>query len=273
MTLGENKKTLNRIQQSDIDANGHFKVPDGIILIRHCAAIEVKELLKSIDLNEVTTIGDMAFDGCVNLERVEGTPSAVGFRSFNDCEKLTSFDFSNVSKIDISAFSRCGFVEVFLPAAKQIPAKCFGDCKNLEKVVGSPVHIGPNAFSKCEKLTEFDFSNTTSIEGSAFFESGLKEAVIPTVKNITTGAFARCGNLEKVVCTPKLVDDSAFLGCTKLTDFDFSGVEVIYANSFKDSGLRNAVTENDEVVRISHNGYEATFAKTHNRSCAKRVVV
>lgn len=98
----------------------------------------------------------------------------------------------------------------------------------------------------------------------AFSEnSGIEELYIPdSVVDIATGAFRDCTNLKKVKmsssvkliasyafynCTAleeftwnsdiKLIADYAFYNCRALKNFNFAGVELVYPNSFKSSGV------------------------------------
>lgn len=93
--------------------------------------------------------------------------------------------------------------------------------------------------------------------------NGIEELYIPdSVLDIATGSFAGCANLKKVRmssnvkliasyafydCTSleeftwnsdvKLIADYAFYNCKALKNFDFAGVELVYPNSFTNSGV------------------------------------
>ena len=59
--LSEDGKTLIKVNNEDIDANGHFIVPDSVIQIGNCAFKYCTSLSSITIPNRVTKIGDGAF--------------------------------------------------------------------------------------------------------------------------------------------------------------------------------------------------------------------
>ena len=69
--------------------------------------------IRTIELSsKVKKIGNGAFAGCVNLEKVvfkagNNNNVEIGDEAFSDCWRLTDFDFSRVTVIGENAFDRC----------------------------------------------------------------------------------------------------------------------------------------------------------------------
>ena len=64
--------------------------------------------LTSIDLPNVTSIGDGAFSYCRNLTSINlPNVTSIGSNAFYSCDRLTSIDLPNVTSIGIAAFQRC----------------------------------------------------------------------------------------------------------------------------------------------------------------------
>ena len=131
----------------------------------------------------VTTIGDRAFNNCINLTSIAipNSVTTIGNGAFFGCSSLTSVVIPNsVTTIGSSAF--CG-------------------CNNLTSVVipNSVTTIGDHAFYYCSSLTS---------------------VVIPnSVTTIGNGAFSGCRSLTSVVIPSSVttIGDSAFSGCNNLT--------------------------------------------------------
>ena len=107
--LSEDGTMLMQVTVDALDENGSFKVPDGVIAISGAAFSSVKAQLRGVDLNGALIINDDAFNGCVNLESIIGSESAVhiGANAFNGCEKLEGIDLSGAETICSGAFSGC----------------------------------------------------------------------------------------------------------------------------------------------------------------------
>ena len=114
--------------------------------------------LKSITIPEsVTSIGDYAFF-CSNLTSVTipSNVSCIGKAAFDGCNNLTSVTIpEGVISIGDYAFFGCGFTSLTIPEGMtSIGYEAFASCKNLTSVTipGSVTSIGDDAFLNCSGL-------------------------------------------------------------------------------------------------------------------------
>lgn len=149
----------------------------------------------------VTTIGDNAFDGCVNLTSV----TQVG--SVDEAVFPAS-----VTSIGNYAFEGCGKLNV-----------TFGDAKALTT-------IGDNAFYGCISLQRVEFASGSALDyigKEAFMESGVSVVDLEGTKVTEIGysAFEGCASLAKLTLpeTIEIININAFYGCTNLRNVSVSG--------------------------------------------------
>ena len=111
---------------------------------------------------------------------------------------ITSFISDELTTLDIHSFYGCKELqEVSLPLVTKLPI---------------------SVFSKCSKLTAFDFSNVVEINQEAFAYSGLTEVNGPLVTSLAYYAFSSCSNLSKAKL-PKVtsIGSYAFYQCSRLS--------------------------------------------------------
>lgn len=149
----------------------------------------------------VTTIGDNAFDGCVNLTSV----TQVG--SSDDAVFPAS-----VTSIGKFAFEGCGKLNM-----------TFGEAKALTT-------IGDNAFEGCISLQHVEFATGSAlyyIGKEAFMESGVSVVDLAgtQVTEIGYSAFEGCASLAKLTLpeTIEIININAFYGCTNLSAVSVNG--------------------------------------------------
>ncbi len=160
--------------------------------------------LRSITIPaDVTSIGELAYAGCSNLERIEFAPG------------------SRLKEIGRSAFAGCtALKEIVLPGGlKKLAPHAFAYCFSLQsaKLPAGLQSIGNNAFSECRSLTEAIVPNSVTLLESYAFSGciSLRRAVLPANPSLLGELiFSGCSSLEEIVelsATPPEFDCKSFI--------------------------------------------------------------
>lgn len=143
-----NKYNNNTPEWSLIKYNGlsaNFVVPDYITVI-HDKAFENLPTLKSINLNNVTTLYE---------------------NTFNNCENLTSItNYSQLSNIGLCAFTNIGINNFILPnKILELDNLGFNTCNNLTSIIvhNNITAITDNALENCKTIKTLSASNSSKI--------------------------------------------------------------------------------------------------------------
>lgn len=121
----------------------------------------------------VKTIANNAFYYCKLLtSAADLAPVSVGDYAFQSCEKLESFNFSNIKTYGREAFEYCyALKEADLSTATSFGVDCFYNCYSLKKVkLGDNITTIPSgAFYACHALEEVVLgSSINSLETNCF---------------------------------------------------------------------------------------------------------
>ena len=169
--------------------------------------------------NSVTSIGKLAFSGCVGLTSftIPNSVTSIGHSIFSGCSRLASI-VVNSSNTHYDSREECN--AIIETATNKLIAGCkntiipnsvtsigdyaFADCYGLTSITipNSVTSIGDNAFSGCHFLTSINIpSSVTCIGDSAFAGcSGLTSITIPaSVTSIGRNAFSGCSGLTTIV--------------------------------------------------------------------------
>ena len=205
--------------------------------------------------DEITSIGNYAFQGCCRLTSIEipNSVTSIGDRAFSGCSGLTSVTIpSSVTSIGDNAFYNCSsLTSVTIP--------------------NSVTSIGTGAFNGCSSLTSLTIPNSvTSIESGAFGGcSSLTSVAIPnSVTSIGSSAFQGCGSLTSVTIPNSVIRiySKAFQNCSSLTSIDIpSSVTSIGESAIEGcTGLTSIVVEQGNSVYDSRNNCNAIIKTATN---------
>lgn len=118
----------------------------------------VPSKLKNVIVTQ--SVGDYAFNGCVNLTNVTILPGviSIGASAFHTCKALSSVIIPNtITNIGTNAFTGCiSLVDVSIPdSVTSIGNLAFSDCLSLTNVLipNSVTNIGDEAFQGCSQIT------------------------------------------------------------------------------------------------------------------------
>lgn len=242
----------------------------------------------------VTTIGEKAFDGCVNLESVKLPNSLTEIHkyAFRDCESLWDIAIPDgVTQIMTSAFYKCtSLITIKIPDNAKIGETVFSQCESLKEVTlpETMTSINSGTFYKCRALTSIKIpEKVTTIGEAAFEKSGLIEIELPRgTTYIGTDAFHECVALKQIVLpdTIRTIKTGAFNDCPALESIVYLGTEnqwkkvTIGTNAIPESAAvyyrtEGSATENSittGTASTSGSKFQATFA---NAKAGKEYVV
>lgn len=245
--------------------------------------------------DEVTSIGDYAFQDCNNLTKINFPKNlaTIGEGAFGKCN-LSSIELPNsLTSIDVNAFwgnenvqtvtLHCKNVEqgmsfgakevIIGDEVETIAGYAFYDDSNLTKVtIGSGVKsIGSYIFQGCSNLTTaYVDCPDLSCDGSVFQGLNIKEVTIGEhVRVIGDIVFYGCAQLETVVMGANVesIGYGAFNGCTMLKSILFpSTLETVGNYAFKDcSSLSSIVLDSSPSYGTScFDGCEAITSIEYN---------
>ncbi len=224
--------------------DGDVTIPESVIALNDgvFAGSMIRSITLSAGLREVSA---NAFDGCVNLKKVncEGGLVSIGKFAFRGCTSLESIEFSiALDTISSSAFQGSGLKSVTIGVNVTLIAdRAFKDCVNLESVNfdkrgTKTLRVLDYAFEGCVSLTglELPWRLRDIVEKRTF--------VKPTPPHfritadvcdpcIGVAAFSGCTKLETVTIEDEYADglvksftygDKAFMGCTSLKSIEIS---------------------------------------------------
>lgn len=184
-------------------------------------------------------IGNRAFACCRSLKRVvfNGAAAELGDYAFWDCSKIAIYYTQNVTAIGECAFIGSGLSgELDLRGVKNIKSGAFNGCEITSITIGKNLsEIGPSAFFNCDDLNEIKLSDENDeyvyVDGCLIRRSdntlvlGLASAVIPeTVVFIGDYAFAYRKNLSEIAIPSSVtaIGSYAFANCENLKTIEVS---------------------------------------------------
>ncbi len=197
-------------------------------------AFKGKTSLNGINLNNVTTIGDYAFNGCTSFKGFANLTSAtsVGEYAFNGSQIFDVINTQNLATVGQRAFSGCNQLISSLSFA-------------------SGATIGEYAFNECQTLISLDLENVTSIGQYAFADC--KNVVVSSLNlsnatNIGIYAFSGCVKIFGDL----MLDNVTSIGVAAFKDCNLSNV--YYAGTLKEwFGIE--ITSNPYIFESARNLY------------------
>ncbi len=266
----------------DNDTIKKLIIPSSVVDIRaraflNCTALEevyfVSTTKQPIADADVAMIYENAFEGCVNLKKIDFSNTktvTVAQDCFSGCTSLTSVvDMPSIGTMHHRAFAGTGLTSVDLSGLHMSGEYVFAGCNAITSVTtGRFTAIGSYMFSDClglrEKITiktskigEGAFYGCTNLKGVVFDGEGVKF-------DIGAVAFKNCGrNLDESFTAEivkggiRSIGKNAFDG-SSLSSFDFtklSGLEVLGENAFINTGLTSVtLTDSMDISQIRMTG-------------------
>ena len=202
-----------------------------------------KESIKTVEIqNEVTSIGNYAFENCKSLTSIEisSNVTIIGDDAFAYCTNLTSIEIpSSVTSIGSSAFF---------------------DCTNLTsiEIPSSVTSVGYYAFSECTSLNSINVDKSNqkySSEDGILFDKDKKELI-----RYPTGKKEKEYNIPSSVTR---IEWAAFSGCTSLTSIEIpSSVTSIGFAAFGSCTNLTRIEIPSSVTRIGSSAFHSCTSLT-----------
>jgi len=197
----------------------------------HLSDSKSSNLIVSLDLPELESIGDSAFVGCKSLRSLAAPKlKSIGKTAFATCDALQTITFSSeYTEVEHQTFYGCASLEGFdfshivtigdyaftgaaRPAAlvlnnvERIGSQAFveSETKNMLVSLTAPklTVIGEMAFAGCTMLTEVYAPVLEKVGGYAFVASSIEEfEVFPTLKEMDDFAFSGAEKLKAFYVT------------------------------------------------------------------------
>jgi surface antigen bspA-like len=237
-------------------------VPDGVVIengvLKKWPCDKIPDDGKVVIPNNVTEIGERAFEGCSELSVVEITNSVskISAAAFLNCKALKSVTIpSSVETIEINAFNGCSALTSVTIAngLRNIRNNAFANCSSLTNILlpDSVRNIGHSVFANCSSLTKIVIPDSVRNMGEGVFQNC---SVLETAKlseNITvipSSTFVNCYSLKSVAFSSSLTSVSyyAFENCKSLTTITFPKTitGIYYSNNSPFIGCTNLKTVN-----------------------------
>lgn len=261
VVYSKDKKKLIYYPAGKTDAA--FKVPNGVTSIPYGFAISWNKNLKSIDFNQVESVGEYVMSVCNYLKeiRIPKTLTSIGEGAFTMFWRLEKFvvdpgnpNYSsdvngvlfNKDKTQLLAYPMAREGEYALPnTVTQIGKQAFLHAKITQLTIPSRItYIGYEAFraTKIKTLTFEEPCHITALNNREFLWCyDLKTVTLPKSLIYLGIGFSGCTNLETVNVPDgsqlKVILRGAFVNCGNLTNFNFLGscnLQTIERNAFAD---------------------------------------
>ena len=171
---------------------------------------EGRQYTRTVEIpNNVTTLGDYAFNGCTGLTNITFPDSltTINQSAFGNCTGLTNITFpDSLTTINQSAFGGCtGLTEIDLKNVTTfLQSNHFQNCSSLRKVIGKKVTSTLHSFYNCPVLETAILSNVSTIGQNTFLAAtSLENVDCRNVNKIAMGAFQNCSRLSLIDLTSR----------------------------------------------------------------------
>lgn len=193
--------------------------------------------------NDRSPLCHLSLTNIIFSDTIKRIPDGM-FSGMKTLESLTLPD--SVTEIGEKAFYKSSFKNIKLPSKLIVIedyAFSYADVRFEGDALPNGTRIiGDYAFDHCTGFEEIYIPDSVvDIAEYAFYGCVdlIKVRMSSNVKLIASNAFAYCPLLEKFIwdADVKLIADYAFYNCKALKNFNFAGVELVYPNSFTNSGV------------------------------------
>ncbi|MGL4951030.1 MAG: leucine-rich repeat domain-containing protein, partial [Mycoplasma sp.] len=236
--------------------------------------VPIETTLKKLSFeegNQITKIGNNAFDGCENLTGDLDLSSltsliTIGNLAFRDCTGLTgTLNLSgliNLTTIGDTAFYQCSKLTGDLNLSGLTKLEMIGDFA-FSNCIGLTGTLNLSGLTKLEMIGDFAFSNCIGLTGT------LNLSGLTNLTTIGRNAFNNCSGLKgnlNLSNSKKLqiIDENAFYNCSSLNgELNLTGLTNLqtigYLAFYKCSNLTGALdlSSSTQLTKIGNNTFDS----------------
>ncbi len=220
---------------ANVDANGEVTIPAYVTSIGNIAFQDCINLITvSFETgSQLTSIGNYAFSGS-GLKTITLPPrlASIGLNAFYLAKDLQSISFpASLTSISQYAFTGSGLTSVTLPAVTSIGINAFFGVTSLTSITipASVTSIGQYAFSGCSALTTVIYGSSSStlavdvgaFAGTPYASNGRQVSGRVVVFALECALNVENGSLN-VPASVTSISASAFQGCSALNSVSFA---------------------------------------------------
>lgn len=213
------------------------------------------EKIPILNFNNLTSLGESAFECCESLENVSMDKCfTISPSAFKDCKSLSHINVPNCTEIGSSAFYDCeNLSDIYLDNCTKIGSAAFEKCLSLSKItLNKCEEIDSRAFYGCKNLSEVHINTPRRSDG------------LPYCKLVNIDAFANIDNIRFYIPAEIIeayrhdLNWGAYVNQMIQTNKD---TQIIYMTSDNTIGFNNTVgsdsnSDSDGITNytISYNG-------------------
>lgn len=155
-----------------------------------------------------------AFTNCTNLKYVRAPGlTYINTAAFDGCKNLKEFDAINLTHIDSYAFAGCESLQFLY--------------------LRNATYIGGYAFDGAGGVQVVELDNIETIKENAFYNSNVREAIIPHAITISSRAFKNCTSLEEISIPLAIeLQGECFYDCTVLKEVNAASLTTLTNRNF-----------------------------------------
>lgn len=256
---GKNAYTLVEIGSNGFTGHSWItsvSIPSTVTII--CAeAFSYCSRLSEVSFDNVQSIGDKAFMGCMTLKRflIPASVQEIGANAFADCQQLESFVAADTN--EHFATSAGVLYDKTFSTLIRYPIKSEANFS----IPATVTHIADYAFFNCTDLTSVELPEAlASIGNSAFYGCNSLASVClsQNTREVGVSAFERCTALRSIKFGERTdyVGDCAFAYCQSLRDISLPAtVNEIGPQTFAFCDGLESVTLADGIVSIGRQAF------------------